>query len=150
MLYKQSIFLSALFFLLASCSDSIEKNQQLKIIDGFAESYFNYNFQSAANYCTPESDKWLRYEAAQMTEADVKQLVIKPQGISYNIQSIEYPTETSSFVTLEVNDLYTTSNLDSIGHVKSNVIFRLPMIYSEDKWQVDLDKPLRPKQRSDL
>lgn len=150
MLYKQSIFLAVLFFLLASCSDSIEKNQQLKIIDGFAESYFNYNFQSAANYCTPESGKWLRYEAAQMKEADVKQLVAKPQGISYNIQSIEYSTDTSSFVTLEVNDLYTTSNIDSIGHVKSNVIFRLPMIYSEDKWQVDLDKPLRPKHRSDL
>src|SRR3712207_3170093 len=80
----------------------------------------------------------------------LKQLVIKPQGISYNIQSIEYSTDTSSFVTLEVNDLYTTSNIGSVGHVKSNVIFRLPMIYSEDKWQVDIDKPLRPKHRSDL
>ena len=150
MWYRQSIFLPALFFLFISCTDSMEKNQQLKIIDGFAESYFNYNFQSAANYCTPESGKWLRYEAAQMTENDVKQLVAKPQGISYQIQSIEYPTDSSSIVTMEVNDFYTISKLDSIGHVTSKVIFYVPMKYANDKWQVRLNKPLRPKYRPDL
>ena len=145
MLYKQSIFLFALFVLAVSCTHSFHMDQQMETLDGFATSYFNYDFRTAAKFCTPESEKWLRYEASQMKKSDVERLVAKKYGASYVVNSIEKQSDSLSIATLEVYDYYINATIDSMGHEESKITFMIPMCYKDKQWLVTLKRPLRPR-----
>lgn len=148
MLYKQSIFLFALFILAVSCTHTFHTDQRIEALDGFATAYFNYDFQTAAKFCTPESEKWLRYEASQMKESDVERLVAKEHGISYIVNSVEKQSDSLSVATLEVYDYYMNTAVDSVGQEESKVIFVIPMCYQNKQWLVTLKSPLRPRRVS--
>ena len=49
------------FFALMSCQPHKGSEEQLKAdIDSFATYYYNWHFEKAARFCTPESKVWLR------------------------------------------------------------------------------------------
>lgn len=56
--------------LTASCSYSEEKAIEQSVV-GFAQNYFNLRYQKALNACTPESEKWVRFKATNITQEDV-------------------------------------------------------------------------------
>ena len=148
MLYKQSIFFFALFILTVSCTRNFHTGQQTETLDGFAIAYFNYDFQTAAKFCTPESEKWLRYEASQMKESDVERLIAKKHGAGYIVKSVEKMSDSLSVATLEVHDYYINTTIDSIGQEESKIIFVIPMCYQNKQWLVTLKSPLRPRRVS--
>ena len=108
-------------------------------MDGFADAYFNYDFQTAAQFCSPESSKWLRYEASQMTQADVDRLASKGFGAAHSIVDVENLSDT-----LDVNDYYATAALDSVGRVVDHTLFKVSLRRRNNNWEVVLDSPLRP------
>ena len=74
------ILMRQLFFFLtaitmASCNVGIEGDDAaLDVAANWADAYFNCDFHEAANYATPESDKWLRFAASNTTEQDLQTL----------------------------------------------------------------------------
>ena len=40
-------------------------------VAAFADAYFNYDFGEALKMVTPESEKWLRFAASNVTQGDV-------------------------------------------------------------------------------
>lgn len=143
MLFKQNIFLLSLFLLATSCGHSHGDGRE-KVLDGFADAYFNYDFQTAAKFCSPESSKWLRYEASQMTQADVDRLASKGFGAAHSIVDVENLSDSLAQYTLDVNDYYATAALDSVGRVVDHMLFKVSLRRRNNNWEVVLDSPLRP------
>ena len=51
-----------------------EKDPDAKVLSNvtaFAEAYFNYDFEKAKRMVTPESEKWLRFIASNITQEDI-------------------------------------------------------------------------------
>lgn len=78
----------ALFF--TSC-DYFHTSDERKIeatANAFATKYFNWHFEEALPYCTPESEIWLRYAASQVHQADIDSLRAQKEGASADIDDI--------------------------------------------------------------
>lgn len=71
MKYYYSLFLC---FLLTSCQlqDSSSASAVDSSLSKWAEAYFNFDYKEAIEYMTPESAKWIRFAASNITEKDVE------------------------------------------------------------------------------
>ena len=57
--------LSFLIFLLMGCQliDGKSENAVDKSLENWADAYFNFHYQDAMEYITPESGKWIHFAA---------------------------------------------------------------------------------------
>ena len=70
MKYCYSLFLGVL---LASCQlENNGFNDADNALNKWAEAYFNFDYKEAMGYMTPESAKWIRFAASNITEKDVE------------------------------------------------------------------------------
>ncbi len=118
-------------------------NVQSDIVDNevnaFAEAYFNYDFKTAANHCTPESEKWLRYAASNIHQADVDMLRNAPEGASIEINDYEYDdNDTTGVAIITVNDFMRLDTIGKAGHMIDKAVFRIPIILRDGKWTVKM------------
>lgn len=62
----------------SSCKHELSEEEQLRMdADSFAVNYYNWHFEKALRFCTPESEKWLRFTASNVHQADVDSLRAK-------------------------------------------------------------------------
>lgn len=62
----------------SSCKHELSEEEQLRMdADSFAVNYYNWHFEKALRYCTPESEKWLRFASSNVHQADVDSLRAK-------------------------------------------------------------------------
>lgn len=106
----------------------------------FSCHYFNWQYQKALHYVTPESEKWLRFEASQVHQVDVDMLKSMEEGATCEIGEVTYLND-DSLATVKVN---VTNYLekDTIGgdsHIVGKATFVLNMVYINDKWLVNLN-----------
>ena len=74
--------------LTASCSYREEKAVEQSVV-GFAQNYFNLRYQKALNACTPESEKWVRFKATNITQEDVDVYNSKRDTAECDVESID-------------------------------------------------------------
>lgn len=79
----------------------------------WAEAFFNYNFKRAAKLTTPESQKWLRYAASNMTEEDLDVIRQQDEPAEVTLVSIDEVDDTTWQAVVEVDHLVMP---DTIGH----------------------------------
>ena len=60
----------AVMLLLVSCTTE-ETEQIEKKATAFASAYYNFRFNNALALCTPESGKWIRYQASNVRQTDI-------------------------------------------------------------------------------
>ncbi len=65
-------FLTALT--LTACGVVNDDEGALSTAESWGTAYFNCNYHGAADYCTPESERWLRFAASNTTEDDLQLL----------------------------------------------------------------------------
>ena len=82
MKYYYPLFLT---LILASCqlSNNDIADGADRVLNEWADAYFNFDYKKAMEYMTPESGKWIRFAASNITEQDIK--FIKAQQLPTQI-----------------------------------------------------------------
>jgi hypothetical protein len=108
-------------------------------IKAFAEAYFNYDFKTAANHCTPESKKWLWYAASNINQADIDVLRNAPEGASIEINDYNYnDNDTTGIAIITVSNFMRLDTIGKAGHLIDKAIFHIPIILRDGKWTVKM------------
>lgn len=133
-----ALVVSSIALGLSGCQPHEGSESQLKEdVDSFATYYYNWHFEKAAKFCTPESEKWLRYASSNVHQADIDLLHAKQQDALVEIQDIDFgDDETSATVNLQVTDFYQMDSIGQEAHLVQQAGFKLPMALHEGKWKV--------------
>lgn len=126
--------------LTASCSYREEKAVEQSVV-GFAQNYFNLRYQKALNVCTPESEKWVRFKATNITQEDVDVYNSKRDTAECDVESIDLDDDKATAI-VEVRNFL---NCDSIGKpatICPNAKFKLELKKQGEKWMVDVQSPI--------
>lgn len=131
---------AALLFCLCGCQPHERTESQLEAnADSFATYYYNWHFEKAAKYCTPESGVWLRYASSNVHQADIDLLHAKPEDATIEINDICFgDDETSATVRFHVSNFYQMDTIGKEAHLVKQADFKLPMAMHNGKWKVVL------------
>jgi len=117
------------------------EKQLLEDVDSFATYYYNWYFEKALKYCTPESERWLRFAASNVHQADIDLLHAKEQDAVIEIEDVDYHDDkVSATVNLSVTDFLQMDTIGTEAHLKNKATFQLPMTLHEGKWKVALSQ----------
>lgn len=116
-----------------------EKNDQLELAaDSFGLSFFNWQYQKAAKWSTEESLKWLKLQASQITQEDVKTFNEQPEGVEVEINSINTTSDTTATVTYEIHNYVVNNILTSSPTVIPDTVYTVNMVKRHGKWLTHL------------
>ena len=129
-------------YVFTGCEPHEGSEEQLKAdVDSFATYYYNWHFPKAIKYCTPESEKWLRYAASNVHEADVEQLRAKAEDAGVEIKDVDFgDDEVTATVSISVSQFLQMDTIGQEAHLVEQADFQLPMEIHNGKWKVKLEK----------
>ena len=127
---------------MTGCQPHEGSEDQLKAdVDSFATLYYNWHFPKAVKYCTPASERWLRYAASNVHPADIELLRQKPEDATIEITDVNFgDDEVSAVVTLTVSNFLQMDTIGQEAHLIPLSEVQLPMQLHGDKWKVKLDR----------
>ena len=125
--------------LLGCQSHEGSESQLREDVDSFATYYYNWHFQKAAPYCTPESEIWMKYAASNVHQADIDLLHAKSQDAQVEIGDVDFmDDEVSATVNLTVTNFLQMDTIGQEAHAIKKATFQLPMALHNGKWKVAL------------
>lgn len=105
----------------------------------FATYYYNWHFEKAARFCTPESKVWLRYAASNVHQADIELLKAKNEDAQIEIGDIDFnEDEVTATVNLEITNFLQMDTIGKEARLIKQSKFTLPMTIHNGKWKVEL------------
>jgi len=136
--------------LLLSCDDTQGEGREAseRVATKWGEAYFNYDFERAAKYATPESRKWLAFAASNVYQADVDLLREQEQGASVSVDDYQATSDTSCVVSLEVDNFLLRDSIGKAGHIVSGCRFSIPLVRREGRLMVKMEGLPRSEKRS--
>ena len=108
--------------------------------DSFATYYYNWHFEKAVKFCTPESEKWLRYAASNVKQADIDLLHAKREDAAVSIEDIDYPDEKNATVSISVSNFLKMDTIGKVAHIQESATFLLPMTLHDGMWKIVLSE----------
>ena len=139
-----------LFFLLtaltmASCNAGFEGDDAaLDVASQWADAYFNCDFHEAANYATPESDKWLRFAASNITEKDVSYINEHNQEAKVEIvDRYMMAGDTTCSARIRVSDFVQLGFIEEDSKVIDQAEYQVTLVNRDGKWLVRMEGPLQ-------
>lgn len=141
MIMKIAACLSAFVCLFAACDRSSEavKDAITQDVICFAEPYFNYQFNNAVAFCTPESRKWLVFAASNVTEADLDVLRQQAEGAEVEVSSIEITTDTTAMAGVDVSNFLLADSIGRPARIEAEGRFILPVVLRGGRWLVRME-----------
>lgn len=135
-------FLLSILMVIVSCQPHEGSESQLKEdVDSFATYYYNWHFEQASKYCTPESEVWLKWAASNVHPADIDLLHEKQEDAKIEIEDILYGNdETSATVSIHVSNFLMMDSIGKAAKLVDQTTLQLPMEIHEGKWKVKLEK----------
>lgn len=123
------------------CQPHEGSEDQLKAdVDSFATLYFNWHFPQTFKYCTPQSEKWLRYAASNVHQADVDALREKADDATIEIQDIDFgDDEVTATVHVNVAHFLQMDTIGKAARLIDQATFQLHMEIHEGKWKINLN-----------
>ena len=126
---KYVLFIAALCFLTACShsetdSDAVVKEQAEK----FAEAYFNYDFGKAHRFVTPESGKWLRFAASNVTQEDIDLINATSDQVSVTATDCQYQDDSTTCVRVIVYNAVLKGGFGRPAHTASEAEFVLTLV----------------------
>lgn len=147
-------FLMFIAQLLTDCGSSSNSNDEniKNDVKAFANAYFNYEFTKAAKYCTPESERWLKYASSNIHEADVEVLRNADEGASVEINDIYYhDDDTTGTASIAVHHYMRIDTIGNAGHIIKEAVYKLQLVIRNGKWLIKMeDLPRSEKPNRDL
>lgn len=135
---------------LTACTDNMSSQQEKagRTATSFAEAYFNYDFKKAIELTTPETTKWIRFAASNISEEDLNELNNRTEGASVTLTGCELLNDTTCEAVLEIGNYLTA---DSIGRPivsRHDGVFRLTVIQRDGQWKIRMAGLPRSETRS--
>ncbi len=138
---------SIAFAALAASCDGLTRNEAEEIegvVKGFSDAYFNFDLNTAANYCTPESRKWLCFLASNVQEADLEIIRTQEQGARVSVKDINYsPDDSTGTALIEARDFLSLDTIGKPGHIKDKASFKVGFILYDGKCLIKMEGPLQ-------
>ncbi len=134
-----------------SCTEHYESEDEEKIIsttDSFATHFFNYNLKEAMPFCTPESEKWIRYKASNIFQEDIDVLRNQDEGATHKTDDITYVNDTSAIVKCHVYNVMKTDTIGKPGRISEHEIYNINLVKRDDKWLVKMEGPLQSEKQN--
>ena len=133
---------TALVFLaiVGSCGNRTNNEQAAACADSFAVNYFNWNFNRAARFCTPESVRWLQFAASQVTQADIDTLRAKAHGVDVEINDVTIDDDESrADIRLTVTDFMAPAAIGHGAEATDKQTFKLTAVRVGDGWKIRME-----------
>ena len=133
--------LFALVFLTAGCQ--LQEDDEMSAIDkavsNWAECFFNFDYKGALEYTTPESGKWIRFAASNITQSDIDFIQEHDNKVSINVVD-HYLTagDTASTARIRASDFVRLDLIDHNNTVVDQAEFQLNLVKRKGEWMVDL------------
>ena len=147
--YASFLLMLCLVLVVASCEFHAGSSRQLKKeVDSFAVYYFNWQFYHAIRFVSPESEKWIRYAASQVHQADIDLLQQKDVPATCEINEISYDDEHNTAIAhVTIHDYLRMDTIGKAATIVDVAHFRIPLTYhaATDKWIVKINELLRPE-----
>lgn len=136
---------AAAILLSAACNNVSDREMRVREDIGmFANRYFNYNFPEALTLCTPESAKWIRLAASNVTEADLDVLRAQERGAEAEVVSVDFGSgDTTAVATVRVSGFMLADTIGAPGHIVAGAEYRIPAVRRDGRWLVRMACPLR-------
>jgi hypothetical protein len=145
---RKTAILSAMLLLFFGCRNSGDNNEAARSTAlQWATAYFNYDFHEAADYCTPESERWLRFAASNATSHDLE--LLQGRQAAAEVEQLLVTGDTSAVAIVRVSDYVvpaTFSQPSSI--VEEDGIFRIPLVRHNGNWRVRMEGLPRSERQS--
>ena len=142
------LFLLAFALLLTACD--FARNDDSEAADAaviWANAYFNCDFHEAQRFATPESERWLRMAASNVTEHDL-QLLHAGEGATVEAdEHFPVASDTLRVVTLRVSN-YLSASLDTTARLMPKGTFLIKVVKRGDGWKVRMEGLPRSERRS--
>ncbi|WP_298452257.1 hypothetical protein [uncultured Prevotella sp.] len=121
-----------------------EDEEKIKsVTDNFADQYFNFNLKEAMQFCTPESEKWIKFIASNITQEDIDVLKNKPEGATHNTDEIIYVNDTLANIKCHVFNVMKIDTIGLRGRVSEHEIYNINVVKRGDKWMIKMEGPLQ-------
>lgn len=130
-----------------ACGGENTDKQITATVDSFANTYYNWQFKEAMEYCTPESEKWLSFASTNVHQADIDILRQQTEGASHSINSITHTNDTSAVVSISVMGYLRMDTIGKAGQMIKEAIFNVPVKHRHGKWLVELSGLPRSERR---
>lgn len=139
---KKAPILIAGILLLAACheQEAVPHAKARSRVQEFAEAYFNYDFQRAGKLVTPESMKWLRFAASNITQQDIDML--NAQETTTEAVVTDYwqtPGDSTGTAIVEVADYLQKTAIGGSMQLVDAATFRLTVVEREGMYYVKME-----------
>lgn len=143
--FRHVSLLVATILFATSCGDGgSDQSDAEDVAVCFGKAYFNYEFKNASQYCTPESERWLKFAASNVTEKDVEVLRGMDTGAEVESSDVNYADDDSTAtVCVTVHDVMMRDTIGGDGHVVDEAHYIIPLVKQGDIWLVKMEGLLR-------
>ena len=114
----------------------------------FADAYFNYDFDRARKMVTPESEKWLRFAASNVTQEDVDLLNAQEENATVEAEDYERWNDSTLVVTVTVRNFLKKDSLGKEGVMTDEAQFRLTAVEHEGDFLIRMEGLPRSERQS--
>ena len=139
---------ATLLLTLCSCETGIfsSATPAERAVDSFATAYFNYQFATAVQFVTPESERWIVFAASNVHQDDVDSVCVQPQAAHVDLDEVVAgENDTVGHATVTVSDYFLMDSIGQVSHYRSADTYRLDMAKRHGRWLIHLAAPLRPE-----
>ena len=138
--------LFAIVFLCAGCQ--LHDDNSLEAIDDslttWAEAYFAYDYEKSLEYLTPESEKWIRFAASNITEQDIRFINEHNKGVKVTIIDRHVMAgDTACAAMIRVTDYAQLGFADQDDKVIDQAEYQVTLVKRNGKWLVKMEGPLQ-------
>ena len=105
----------------------------------FAEAYFNYDFATASHLATPESEKWLRFAASNVTQEDIDVINGTPEAATAEVTKCCHLDDSTARVVVTVSGVVLKDSIGQPAHVASEAEFALTLVRRNDDYIVRME-----------
>ena len=134
--------LTFLSFLLVGCQlfDEGTPDAAENTVTSWADAYFNFHYQDALEYTTPESGKWIRFAASNITEQDVA--FIKNQDKNAQVEIIDrhmMAGDSTCSARIRVSNYVELGSFGQENKQVDNAEFQVILVHRDGKWLVKME-----------
>ena len=143
-------FMALASLCISACHHHEGSEDQLEeYADSFATQYYNWHFEKALKYCTPESEMWLRYAASNVHQADIDSLRAKDEDATIEHGDIHYnDNDTTAIIDITAKNFLQMDSIGQVAHLVDEATFSIPMVLRHGKWMVKMGSLPRSEKQS--
>jgi hypothetical protein len=148
-MFMRLLFSLLTVVLMASCNTGFNGDNEAKATaTQWAEAYFNCDFKDAANYTTPESERWLRFAASNTTEEDLK--LVNGGATASAEEYFTVANDTLRVVTVSVRNFLKATAIGAPAEIQQEGTFLVTVVHRNGEWKVRMEGlPRNEKQNRD-